>query len=302
MTVAALLRPFAGGAHEPNHFSSAFHPMTSVLIVDDELAVRDLMARWAISLGFEPQTAANADEALATLRDHHYDLAVIDVRMPGRDGLWLANELRRDHPNTAVIIATAYAEVLGTEGATSPIADVLVKPFQRDRFALAVDRGRVWRKHALDELRWHARLTAEISERTRQVSEEIDRRTAGGVDEATALIALSRERTPDVAAHAERVVRFAQSVARELGCAAELGKTLEAAARFHDVGKLAMPEALLTKPSLLTPGEFAIMRKHVEVGARILASTETLRAIAPLVLASHEWFGGAGYHLRRRCV
>src|SRR5437899_4262154 len=89
------------------------HPraMTSVLIVDDEPAVRDIMARWVKSLGLRPKTAANADEALATLRTQHYDLAVIDVMMPGHDGLWLASELQRDHPNTAVVIATAYSDL-----------------------------------------------------------------------------------------------------------------------------------------------------------------------------------------------
>src|SRR5476651_2113059 len=119
--------------------------MTSVLIVDDEPAMRELMSRWVSSLGLCPQTAATSDEALATLRDRHYDLAVIDVMMPGRDGLWLVDQLKRDHPDTAVVIATAYTELLGAEPQKRPIADVLIKPFLRERFALAVDRGRQWR-------------------------------------------------------------------------------------------------------------------------------------------------------------
>jgi CheY-like chemotaxis protein len=82
-------------------------PLTSVLIVDDEPAVRDLISRWVSALGLRPQTAANADEALATLRTQHYDLAVIDVMMPGHDGLWLASELQRAHPHTAVVIRPA---------------------------------------------------------------------------------------------------------------------------------------------------------------------------------------------------
>ena len=101
-------------------------PLTTVLIVDDEPAVRDLMARWVTALGLRPQTAANADEALASLRVHHYDLAVIDVMMPGHDGLWLANEVQRDHPNTAVVIATAYTDLLDADAQQRPIADFLI--------------------------------------------------------------------------------------------------------------------------------------------------------------------------------
>jgi putative nucleotidyltransferase with HDIG domain len=270
-------------------------PLHSVLIVDDEPAVRDLMARWVTSLGMRPQTASTADEALASLRLRHYDLAVIDVMMPGHDGLWLANEMRRDHPHTAVIVATAYSELLTGDAQRAPIADFLIKPFHRERFELAVDRGRQWRKEALEEVHWHAMLSIELRDRAVQIGHLLDARVAAGASERDAIAALLLERIPDVAAHSERVARYAQSVARELDVDRALGDDLVMAARFHDVGKLAMPEALISKPSPLTSGELAIMRRHVEIGAEILESTRTLAAAAPNVLASHEWFGGGGY-------
>jgi putative two-component system response regulator len=268
----------------------------TVLIVDDEPAVRDLMARWVTALGLRPTTAASADEALVTLRTQPCDLAIIDVMLPGHDGLWLAAELRRDHPQTAVIIATAYTELLGRDGDARPIADLLVKPFQRDRFVLAVDRGRRWRQQTLDDWAWHARLTLELEVRTEQICAEIDRVHGSAGDESAALLAMANEQAPDVAAHSARVARYAASVAREMGCfEGALAGVLEPAARFHDIGKLAIPVSLLTKPSQLSPGEAVIVRKHVEAGAEILASTRTLQHLAPLVLASHEWFGGGGY-------
>jgi putative nucleotidyltransferase with HDIG domain len=272
--------------------------MTSVLIVDDEPSVRDLMARWVSSLGLRPRTAGSADEAMSALRTQHYDLAVIDVMMPGHDGLWLAGELRRDHPHTAVVIATAYTELLNDGERQTPIADLLIKPFAKDRFALAVDRGRQWRKEALEEVRWHAVLSIELRDRTAEICEQLRRRTGHDRDEAAALAALAMETMPDTAAHGERVARFAQSIAGELGAAQMLGETLDLAALFHDVGKAAVPDALLTKPSPLTPGEAAIVRQHVEAGAQILESLPTLAMAAPAVRASHEWFGGGGYPAR----
>jgi response regulator RpfG family c-di-GMP phosphodiesterase len=272
-------------------------PVTSVLIVDDEPAVRDLMARWVTALGLQPRTAANADEALATLRTQQYDLVVIDVMMPGHDGLWLAAEMRRDHPQTAVVIATAYTELLPSDGdgGARPIADLLIKPFQRDRFTLAVNRGRQWRKEALDELRWHAVLSIEVRDRTEQICALVRARVATGLSEEDALAAFSAERIPDAAAHGDRVARVAQAIARELGAPGTDGNALEIAARFHDVGKAALPDALITKPSPLTQGENAIVQQHVEVGGRILEAAETLSHAAPAVRASHEWFGGGGY-------
>jgi HD-GYP domain-containing protein (c-di-GMP phosphodiesterase class II) len=91
------------------------------------------------------------------------------------------------------------------------------------------------------------------------------------------------------------VARYAHSVARELDVDRALGADLDIAARFHDIGKLAMPDALMSKPSPLTPGELSIMRQHVELGAEILDATQSLAFAAPSVRASHEWFGGGGY-------
>jgi putative two-component system response regulator len=270
-------------------------PLSSVLIVDDEPAVRDLMARWVAALGLRPTTAANADEALATLRQQHFDLAVIDVMMPGHDGLWLASEVQRDHPHTAVVIATAYTELLDADAQERPIADYLIKPFQRERFALAVDRGRQWRKQTLEEVHWHAVLSIDLRDRTQQFAATLRARVTRGASGADALLALAFERIPDTAAHAERVVRYAQSVARELCLGGAAVPELEMAARFHDIGKAAMPEALLTKPSPFTPGEMAIMRQHARVGAELLGGIGTLAHAAHAVGASHEWFGGGGY-------
>lgn len=268
--------------------------MTSVLIVDDEPAVRDLMARWSAALGLESRMAADAEQALEALRTEPCELAVIDVVMPGHSGLWLANELRRTHPQTAVVIATGHTEAVSPAD-EEPIADFLVKPFERDRFALAVDRGRQWRKAAIEERRWLAQLSIELRDTTEQVCAEIERRAARGVAEEDVVTALAVERAPDVALHGDRVARYAQAVARELGCESALSPALRRAARFHDVGKIAVPEALRHKPSTLTAGEEAIMRRHVDVSAEILASTRTLAEVAPIVLATHEWYGGGGY-------
>jgi len=102
-------------------------------------------------------------------------------------------------------------------------------------------------------------------------------------------------RIPEVAAHSERIARYTGSIARELNLDAAAIDLVELASRFHDIGKMAVPGVILSKPSPLTPGEIAIMRRHVEAGVEILGTTPALRPTMPIVLASHEWFGGTGY-------
>ncbi|HZR25461.1 MAG TPA: HD domain-containing phosphohydrolase [Vicinamibacterales bacterium] len=215
--------------------------------------------------------------------------------MPGHDGIWLVHELQRQHPQTAVVLATAYNELLDAETVQPEVADLLIKPFQRDRFELAVDRGRQWRKEALEELRWHAQLGLELTDGVNSVITDLQTRALDGTDEAEALLAIGLERVPHTMAHAERVTRYAVSVAAELGLAPDEVTLLELSARFHDIGKAPMPLALLTKPSPLTPGEVAVMRRHAEAGGEILRATCTLSHLAPVVVASHEAFGGGGY-------
>lgn len=268
-------------------------PLTSVLIVDDEAPIRDLLSRWVESLGLQPRTASTAEEAVEVISARHCDLAVIDIMMPGKNGLWLANELRRDHPDTAVVLATAYESLV--RSAPPPTADLLIKPFKRDRFVLAVDRGREWRRQAVEELEWQAHLSTEVCARIAHVKREVEHGRASGQDEAAVLSQLAAARMPDALEHSERVARYATSIMRELNPAAADLELIEQAARFHDIGKMAVPEPILTKPSPLTPGETLIMRGHVEAGVEILEATASLRATVPIVRASHEWFGGCGY-------
>jgi response regulator RpfG family c-di-GMP phosphodiesterase len=266
----------------------------SVLIVDDEPALRDLMSFWVSSLGLRATTASSADEALHALRGGPCDLAVVDVLMPGRDGLWLATEMQRDHPSTAVIIATAYTDLLADDVPQPEIADLLIKPFQRDRFALAVERARQWRRKALEDVQWDAVLSKELRERTDELCLQHGHllEWQAAID---AMVAIMAARAPAALEHGARVARYSIAVAREMTLSRHDIDEIEPAARLHDVGKAAMPDALLSQPSPLSPGARIIMRRHVEAGAEILGATAVLASIAPIVLSTHEWFNGGGY-------
>jgi putative two-component system response regulator len=271
-------------------------PLTSVLIVDDEPSIRALLARWVEMLGLEVRTASNADEAVTTLDARPCDLAIIDVMMPGRNGLWLAAELLRSYPDMAVVLATGNVASIGND--SPAVADLLIKPFPRERFVLALDRGRQWRRQAVEEREWQEHLAQALRQGVIDVQRVLESGRALGRDEAEILARLGHSRMPEVMAHGERVARFALSIMRALEIDFAHTQLFVQAARFHDVGKLAMPEAVLTKPSPLTRGEAAIMRGHVEAGADILRATHSLKGAAPAVLASHEWYGGAGYPSR----
>jgi response regulator RpfG family c-di-GMP phosphodiesterase len=270
-------------------------PFSSILIVDDEPAVRQLMSRWAVSIGITPQTAGCADEALETLQDRRCDLAILDIQMPGRDGLWLAGEMRRDHPTMAVVLATAYSELLEGTAARPPVADLMLKPFNRERFLQALDRGRAWHERAAAEVERHEQLLQAVDRQVLALRMHVNQRRAYGVSETDAMLELLGARLRDVLEHSERVAVRAADLARALDLDESIVSLVERAGRLHDIGKLALPPSLLTTAGILRPGEIAIVRRHADAGAEILTATTALNELAPIVRGTHEWFGGGGY-------
>jgi diguanylate cyclase (GGDEF)-like protein len=95
--------------------------------------------------------------------------------------------------------------------------------------------------------------------------------------------------------HARMVGEMAMSVGAEMGIAGEELHTLELAGLFHDIGKIGVPSEIITKPAPLTAEEMELMKKHPEIGERIIAPVAFLQALRPIIAACHERWDGKGY-------
>jgi len=103
------------------------------------------------------------------------------------------------------------------------------------------------------------------------------------------------ERDRGTGEHAEQVVALAGAVARRLGLDGEDVERIAAAALLHDIGKVAVPDSILSKPGPLNDEEWAVMREHTVVGERILRAVPGLGPVARMVRHGHEHFDGGGY-------
>jgi diguanylate cyclase (GGDEF)-like protein len=129
---------------------------------------------------------------------------------------------------------------------------------------------------------------------TRMYANKLGRASAGRQSTDVLLRALA-ERHPSLGEHNDGVAELAQAVARRLGLDALAVEQVRIAAELHDVGKVAIPDAILDKPGPLDDEEWAFMRRHTLIGERIICAAPALEPVARLVRASHERFDGRGY-------
>src|SRR5690242_14426790 len=187
----------------------------SVLVVDDESGTRELLCRWLSNSGFDVSSASTADEALRSVHALAPAVALCDIRMPGHDGLWLAQQIRHDAPETAVIMATGVHDVgSAVISLRQGVIDYLTKPFGRDRLRDAVMRGIEWHRAACESRRWREALQGEMEARKTRLADAL---RALRIDDDTTLDAMLSMLTlsdRDAYAHAYRVAAMAVSVAR----------------------------------------------------------------------------------------
>ena len=130
----------------------------SLLLVDDELSMRDSLGRWFAKDGYEVSAAADGPQALAALERRRFDVALVDLKMPGMDGLELQREIRRRDPRAMVIILTAFASVeTAVEALKEGAFDYVTKPVDPETLGHVVERALERRR--LEEENVHLRQT-----------------------------------------------------------------------------------------------------------------------------------------------
>jgi response regulator RpfG family c-di-GMP phosphodiesterase len=268
----------------------------SVLIVDDENGVREVMTRWLQSGGYSVTSASNAEEALGFLESCPSAVALCDIRMPGRDGLWLAERIRQRYPETAVIMATGVQDVgPAVQTLQQGVIDYLTKPFGRERLQEAVTRGLEWHRSAWDARRWRESLEQEMLIRKSRLNDAVTAVHVDSDETLDAMLSMLTLTDREAYAHGYRVAALSVSVARTMGMPEEELGTIERGGLLHDVGKLAIPEAVLRKPAPLTLEEQLLVRCHPTLGSELIAQVPYLADAMALVRDAHERMDGLGY-------
>jgi putative nucleotidyltransferase with HDIG domain len=277
--------------------STSANHRPNILVVDDEPGVRAYICECLVRQSSCRCTGVgSAREALAVVHETPIDVALLDLSMPEDDGITLARILRDEVRDLAIVLITGTQSFdAAVEAMRIGILDYLLKPVAMPELIDSVNRALAWRQAAL-------RASAERTKLRRQIADNAKRLTAAFADCSVAsrsaleaLLEALNQRNPDALAHTRRVASFSVILAEALEVEEPTLSAIERAALLHDLGKIAIPDAVIHKPGPLTSDELAIMRSHVQIGYEIVVTVPFLRPVGEIILATHEHMDGTGY-------
>jgi putative two-component system response regulator len=279
--------------------------MTELLIVDDDDALRMWAERVVRERGYACATAASAADAREQLTHDCYELALLDVNMPGESGIELLAHIRREYPDMAV------AMVAGEDDPRLAMAAIelgafgyMVKPVGSGELLINVANALRRRSLELESHRlMHSlrRTAAQRSQLLEDALEELNRSESKvWISQAETIFRLARVvefRDEETGHHLQRMSSYCESLARKLGCTPKYAERLRLSSQLHDVGKVAVPDSILLKHGKLSPDEFEVIKTHAETGRLMLAgsSSDVVQFGAVIAHTHHERWDGLGY-------
>lgn len=272
----------------------AAHPEARILILDDQQENLRLLERLLQRSGYrEVRTLNDSRQALDLYLEWRPDLVLLDLHMPGMDGFEVMAQLQPHlgEGYLPILILTGDQRVETKHRAlSSGAADFVDKPFDVLEVLLRIRN--------LLQLRF---LHASLRDQNSVLEESVRRRTTeleAARLEVLERLALAAEYRDDATGeHTRRVGALAARVGEVMGLEWQSVDHLRRAAPLHDVGKIAIPDAILLKPAPLTTAEFEVMKAHTTVGANLLSNgrSELIRTAETIALSHHERWDGTGY-------
>jgi putative two-component system response regulator len=280
-----------------------------ILVADDDESDRAILTAVLERFGYHCATARDGDEVLALVPEYRPDLVFLSVMMTGMNGFEVCRALKgadatRDIP--VVFLTKLWDREVKLRGLQAGANDFVTKHFD-DVELLARVRNLLKVKEYSDFLRRHKEvMEGEVQKRILETNKAVadlaeSRRSLKQSyrDTIIRLTIVSEFKDEATYLHIERAGRYCALAARAMGLPQDFEETIGYASPMHDIGKVAIPSDLLLKPARLRPEEYALMKIHPVVGARILArSPSKMLQMAERIAASHhERWDGTGYPL-----
>jgi putative two-component system response regulator len=270
-------------------------PLT-LLVVDDEDSIRNALRKFLVQQGYEVVTAATGEEALAVLQRQKVTGILLDVNLPGINGVELVPQLLELEPTVAILMLTAVNDATSAALCMQRGAyDYLIKPIDLGHLSRAIHHALQRRHTLLEGQQINQWLKDEVAARVTERRIEQANQERISVATLEALINALEAKDPYLRGHSARVADMSAMVAAAAGCTDEEVEAIRTGGRLHDIGKIGIREEVLNKQGPLTEEEYEHVKQHVTVGSQILAPLVHLRDVIGYVRSHHERWDGTGY-------
>ncbi len=259
-------------------FSARTAPL--VVVADDHKASRRMIAHILNSEGLQVKEAENGRQVLHLFLTEQPDMVLLDIVMPVMDGLEACRKIKELTGGKLVPVLMVTAKDEGgimEQAYQAGASDFVTKPINKEEL-----------RHRVRRLLYLRKLEREREKAELQLLESREGIIRG-------MGKMIEKRDPYTAGHQRRVAALAVSIAREMGLEKERIEGLRLASLIHDIGKIAIPAEILTKPGKLSEIEFSMMKMHPQVGSEILGETYFPWPIARIIAQHHEKIDGSGY-------
>lgn len=279
--------------------------LVRVLIVEDEDKVRSALVKLLDRRGYSCDVATTAEEAVDRLEAEGFDLLLTNMDFPGGTGLDLLTKVANDTCDTATIVVTKADDPEVAEAALAAGAyGYVIKPFKDNEVLISVASALRRRKVEVESRNHRQRLEQMVRDRTGEMWSYIaqlelaEREMRSLQDETIQRLSIAAEfRDDESPRHIQRMSRYCALIADMVGEDGDRCELIRVASSLHDVGKIGVPDSILMKPGSLSSLEWDVMKRHCEIGHRILSgsNSELLNTAASIALTHHERVDGGGY-------
>jgi putative two-component system response regulator len=272
--------------------------MRKILIVDDEKSIRQTFEIFLKQENFEVLTADSVESAIDVIERNELDLIITDIIMPKITGIELLEIIKEKTPDIPIVIMTGEPTLeTATLALKSSADDYLTKPVHKDTLIKTV-KFAIERKELIDKKK---QLETENTKYREGLEKLVEKRTnalqKAMLGTISTIASIMELRDPYTAGHERRVGNLSVAIAMKMNLPKEQIDCLYVAGYIHDIGKMAIPTSILSKPGKLSEIELLLIKTHSDAGYEILKKVYLPWHVAEVVYQHHERIDGSGYPL-----
>jgi putative nucleotidyltransferase with HDIG domain len=280
-----------------SRYTSKAMPSERILVVEDEDAIREIVCSMLAAANYKTRQASSGLKAMAILdAGEEFELMLSDLMMADLDGMGLLERTKEGYPDMPVVMVTAVHDIsVALAAIRNGAYDYLLKPFEREQLLATVRRALENRRLKMENRTYQTELESLVDKRTEQLQTamaDLERSYGMTLEALGGALDLKDAETEG---HSRRVTVYTIAIARAMGLSKDHIDVIARGAFLHDIGKMAIPDAILRKPGKLDPDEITIMREHCYHGYQILKKIPFLKEAAEIVYAHQEHYDGTGY-------